>query len=44
MVFYPPNLGRARAGPPQTDADGNMTAYVQDPTPVEMTTCDPDWT
>lgn len=42
MVFYPPSAGEP-VPPPQTDEDGNMTAYAQGPTPTEMTTCDPDW-
>ncbi len=43
MVFYPPSSGEP-VPPPQTDEDGNVTARtLQDPTPTEMTTCDPDW-
>jgi hypothetical protein len=52
MVFYSPAEGEpapdaSSGGVPstftETDADGNVTAYVQGPTTAERTTCDPEW-
>ena len=42
MKLYPPDSGEP-APPPETDADGNVTMFAQEPTATERTTCDPDW-